>query len=67
MKELIDLKKLWDRVAEKWGRSFGCIALMALSLWFGMALQEKLITDDCKFVGAFRDGPQAYNCNPRVK
>ena len=67
MKELIDLKKFWDLCASKWGRSFGCVVLMLLAFWFGMALQEKLITDDCKFVGAFRDGPQAYNCNVRAR
>ena len=67
MKELIDLKRMWDLMVKRWAQSFGCIVLMLLSFWFGMALQEKLITDDCKFVGAFRDGPQAYNCNPRAR
>ena len=67
MKELIDLKRVWDWCAARWARSFGCVALMLLAFWFGMAVQEKLITDDCKFVGAFRDGPQAYNCNVRAR
>ena len=67
MKELIDIKRMWDLAVKRWAQSFGCIVLMLLSLWFGMALQEKLITDDCKFVGAFRDGPQAYNCNVRAR
>ena len=67
MKELIDFPKILSWCSNKWAKSFGCVVLMLLSLWFGMALQEKLITDDCKFVGAFRDGPQAYNCNPRTR
>lgn len=67
MKELLDLKRLWDWCASKWGRSFGCVALIVIAFWFGMVTQEKMITDDCKFVGAFRDGPQAYSCQVRVK
>ena len=67
MKELIDLKKVWDWMAGKWAQSFGCVALMLLAFWFGMEVQEKSITDDCKFMGVFRDGPQAYNCNQRIK
>ena len=67
MKELIDLKRIWDWCQSKWKTSFSCIVIMLLAFWFGMAVQEKLITEDCKFMGAFRDGPQAYNCNPRVR
>ena len=67
MKELIDFKKVWDWLVSKWAQSFGCVLLMLLAFWFGMEVNEKSITDDCKFVGAFRDGPQAYNCNQRIK
>ena len=67
MKELIDLKSAWDWVAGKWAKSFGCVMLVLLAFWFGIAWESKQITDDCKFIGAFRDGPQAYNCNQRIK
>ena len=67
MKDLIDFKKVWDWCASKWRTSFGCVVLAMVAFLFGMAVQEKLITEDCKFMGAFRDGPQAYNCNPRVR
>ena len=67
MKELIDLKSAWDWMASKWARSFGCVILILLAFVFGMAVKEKEITEDCKFMGAFRDGPQAYNCNQRIK
>ena len=67
MKELIDLKKFWDWCAGKWARSFGCLMLAFLAFWFGVAWESKQITDDCKFMGAFRDGPQAYSCQVRIK
>lgn len=67
MNDLIDLKSVWRWMATKWAQSFGCMVLVLLAFWFGMEFQEKNITDDCKFVGAFRDGPQAYNCNQRAR
>ena len=67
MKELIDFKKIWDWCSTKWKTSFSCIVLAVLSFVFGMMLKEKLIVDDCKFMGSFRDGTQAYNCQPRMR
>ena len=67
MKDLIDLKKLWTWCVERWRTSFGCIVLAVAAFLFGMLFQEKLITEDCRFMGSFRDGAQAYNCQPRVR
>jgi len=67
MKDLIDFKKLWAWCVERWRTSFGCIVLAVVAFLMGMALEEKLITEDCRFVGSFRDGAQAYNCQPRVR
>ena len=67
MKELIDFKKIWDWCASKWRTSFGCVVLAVLMFVLGMAVQEKLIVDDCKFMGSFRDGIQAYNCQVRAR
>jgi hypothetical protein len=67
MKELIDLKSLWARLADKWKTSFGCIILAVLSFVGGMLWESKSITEDCRFMGTFRDGAQAYNCQPRVR
>lgn len=67
MKELLDLKRVWDWCAGKWAQSFGCVMLIVLAFLFGMAWESKQITDDCKFMGTFRDGPQAYSCQVRVK
>lgn len=67
MKELIDFKKLWAWCVERWRTSFGCIALAVVAFLMGMALENKPITEDCRFMGSFRDGAQAYNCQPRVR
>lgn len=67
MKELIDFKKIWDWCSTKWKTSFSCIVLAVLSFVFGMMMKEKLIVDDCRFMGSFRDGIQAYNCQPRAR
>jgi hypothetical protein len=67
MKDLIDFKKVWDWCVVRWRTSFGCVVLALVTFWLGMALQEKLITEDCRFMGSFRDGAQAYNCQPRVR
>lgn len=67
MKELLDLKRLWQIVKDKWATSFGCILLAAVALLFGYQWAVKDITEDCRFMGNFRDGPQAYTCQPRVR
>jgi len=67
MKELIDFKSLWQRLTEKWKTSFGCILLVVLAFAAGMLWESKTITEDCRFMGAFRDGAQAYSCQPRVR
>lgn len=67
MKDLLDFKKIWDWLAAKWRTSFGCVVLTIVAFGFGMIFQEKLITEDCRFMGAFRDGAQAYSCSQRVK
>ena len=67
MKDLIDFKKVWDWCVMRWRTSFGCVVIALIAFWVGMALQEKIITEDCRFMGAFRDGAQAYNCQQRVR
>lgn len=67
MKDLIDLKKVWSWCAERWRTSFGCIVLSVVAFVSGMQVKEKIITDDCKFMGSFRDGTQAFNCQQRVR
>lgn len=67
MKELIDLKRSWDWLVLKWRSSFGCILMAVLMFFLGMLVKEKLITEDCKFMGVFRDGAQAFNCQLRVR
>ena len=67
MKDLIDFKAVWAWLATKWRTSFGCIVLALTAFVFGMIVKEKLITDDCRFMGAFRDGAQTYNCQQRVR
>lgn len=67
MKELIDIKKFWAWCVTRWKDSFGCIVLALVAFVFGMIFKEKLITEDCRFMGSFRDGAQAYNCQQRVR
>ena len=67
MKDLIDLKKIWAWCVDRWRTSFGCIVLAVAAFLMGMALENKLITEDCRFMGSFRDGTQAYNCSQRVR
>lgn len=67
MKELLDLKKAWEMFVAKWRTSFGWIVLLVIMFFIGMTVKEKLITDDCKYMGSFRDGPQAYSCQVRIK
>jgi hypothetical protein len=67
MKELIDLKRIWDWCASKWKNSFGSIALAVLAFVFGMLVEQKSITDDCRFAKNFRDGTQVYDCSQRVR
>ena len=67
MKDLINLERIWDWCADAWVTSFGTIVLMVLAFFVGVQYQEKQITDDCKFMGSFRDGTQTFNCNQRAK
>lgn len=67
MKDLIDFKKVWDWCVSKWRTSFGCVVLAVIAFVLGMAWESKQITEDCRFMGSFRDGAQAYSCSQRVK
>lgn len=67
MKELIDLKAIWDIFMQKWRTPVGSVAIVLLAFWFGMLIQEKLIVDDCKFMGSFRDGAYSYNCSMKTR
>ena len=67
MKELIDFRAIWVWMVEKWRTSFVVVLALIIGYGAGSAVDRKEITDDCKFMGAFRDGPQAYNCNPRTR
>ena len=68
MKDIFDY---YDQVKRKskewWARSLGVVVIAVVSFFSGNAYQSKQITDDCKFMGSFRDGTQAYNCQQRVR
>jgi hypothetical protein len=67
MKDLIDFKKIWAWCVSRWRDSFGCVVLAVFAFVMGMAWESKQITEDCRFMGSFRDGAQAYSCSQRVK
>ena len=67
MKDLIDFKKLWAWCVERWRTSFATVLIAIAAFFLGTAWESKSITEDCRFMGAFRDGAQAYNCQPRVR
>jgi len=67
MKDLIDFKKIWTWCVERWKTSFGCIVLILVAFALGVVWESKQITEDCRFMGSFRDGTQTYNCQPRVR
>lgn len=67
MRELIDLKMMWAKFLTHWRTPVGAVVSIILAVVFGMLLKEKLITDDCKFMGTFRDGVYSYNCSARVR
>jgi len=66
-----DIRLYWDKGLKTlngwWGRSLVMIFVAVLACLFGMAWENKQITEDCRFMGVFRDGSQAYNCNLRVR
>lgn len=67
MKELIDLRGIWDRIVNRWKQSLGWVIAVVLSFGLGSAWQLKQTTDDCKIIGSFRDSTQAYTCQVRVR
>lgn len=68
MKDLMDYwNEFYRRSREWWGRSFAVVAISTAAFFSGAQYQEKQITDDCKFMGAFREGTQAYNCQMRAR
>ena len=67
MKDLIDFQKIWKWLGDRWRTSFGCVVLTVLAFVLGMLWESKSITEDCRFMGAFRDGAQSYNCQLRVR
>lgn len=67
MNEIAIAKKIARWSAEKWKTTVGCIIALVVAFLLGSTFKEKSITDDCKFVGAFRDGAQGYTCSLRVR
>jgi hypothetical protein len=67
MNELINLKAIWSKAVEKWRTSFATVLIAVAAFFFGMLVENKIIVDDCKFAGVFRDGAQAYSCQPSVR
>lgn len=64
MNELLDFKSFWDWCVRVWKEAFAVIFFSVVSFIAGMAVENKSITDDCKFSGIFRDGHQPYTCQP---
>lgn len=67
MKDLIDLHKGWRWVVSKAKDSLGWLIALVIVFFLGAAWAYKDITDDCRFMGSFRDGPFAFNCSLRVR
>jgi len=67
MKDLIDFKAIWIWLVERWRTSFVTFLFTVAGFSAGGAVNEKSIVDDCRFMGSFRDGIQAYNCTPRAR
>jgi hypothetical protein len=66
-----ELKEYWDKFwrhgREWWARSLGAVVVAVSAFFLGAEYQQKIVTEDCRFMGVFRDGPQAYTCQPRVR
>lgn len=69
MKELIDIPQMWDRFINFGKENILWLILMVFvsGFIFGVVYEAKTITDDCKFMGIFRDGPVVYECRIRVR
>jgi len=67
MKELMDIKKGWAWFVSKCKSNIGIIILLCASFTFGYAFAYRQITDDCRFMGSFRDGPYSFTCQVRVR
>ena len=66
-----DYRDWWQKasliIKAWWSKSLGLILAGVILFVFGTVWENKQITEDCRFMGVFRDGPQAYNCQPRVR
>ena len=68
---MTDLRFYWLRSVRAlqtwWAKSLALVLIAVVSFLFGMLWENKQITEDCRFMGVFRDGPQAYNCQVRIR
>lgn len=67
MKDLLDLQKAWKWLVTQCKNNLGWIVLLIVSFLFGAAWAYREITEDCKFLQTFRDGPYVYNCTVRQR
>lgn len=67
MNELINIKAVWLKVVSWWKVNLLTVILCVVFYGIGGAVSTKMIVDDCRFMGSFRDGAQAYNCQARVR
>lgn len=69
MKELIDIPAMWNKFLEFGRENILWLVLMIFvcGFIFGLVYESKTTTDDCKYMGVFRDGPIVYDCRMRVR
>lgn len=66
MNELIDLKKIFEKVKEWWAVSLGVFVALIFGILIGIVIVENKILNDCKYLSAFRISEQSFNCVRRI-
>lgn len=67
MKDLLDLQSAWNWFVKQCRANLGWIVLLVLVFFFGAEWAYRSVTEDCKFLQTFRDGPYVYNCTVRQR
>lgn len=67
MKDLLDLHGAWNWIVKQSRSNLGWLVLLIFAFFLGAAWGYREITEDCKFLQTFRDGPYVYNCSVRQR
>jgi len=64
--ESFEVKEYIVKLRKWWAASLGIIVALVIGIFFGIALTERKILSDCKYINNFRIDNNGFSCTRKV-